>query len=86
MTTHFEFDSSKLTDEDKAELDKLATKLNNPNLHFITGAVDGYTDATGKAEYNQKLSERRAQAVADYLHSKGISQDKRMAVHGYGES
>jgi len=60
--------------------------LKNPKLKFITGRVDGYTDATGKEEYNQKLSERRAQAVADYLHSKGVSTDSKMQVQGYGEA
>lgn len=86
LVTHFAFDSAKLTDEDKDALDKLAKVLVNPKLGFITGKVDGYTDATGKPEYNQKLSERRAQAVADYLHSKGVATDSKMSVEGFGES
>jgi outer membrane protein OmpA-like peptidoglycan-associated protein len=85
LVTHFEFDSAELLPEDKAQLDKLAQTLNNPKLHFVTGVVDGYTDSTGKPEYNQKLSERRAQAVADYLQSKGVAHDSKMSVHGYGE-
>lgn len=86
LTTNFAFDSAKLTDEDKTQLDKLAKVLVNPKLNFITGQVDGYTDATGKPEYNQKLSERRAQAVADYLKSQGVATDSRMHANGYGES
>lgn len=85
LVTHFAFDSATLTDEDKAQLDKLAKVLTNPKLNFVTGQVDGYTDATGKPEYNQKLSERRAQSVADYLQTKGVAQGKKVSVHGYGE-
>lgn len=85
LTTHFAFDSAKLTEEDKVELDKLAKILANPKLSFISGKVDGYTDSVGKPEYNQKLSERRAQAVADYLESKGIANASKMSVQGMGE-
>jgi outer membrane protein OmpA-like peptidoglycan-associated protein len=46
--------------------------------------IYGHTDATGGAEYNQVLSERRAQAVADFLVSNGIST-QRIASFGYGE-
>lgn len=86
LVTTFAFDSAQLTEADKTALDKLAQVLVNPKLSFIRGKVDGYTDATGKPEYNQKLSERRAQAVADYLQSKGVAAGSRMAVEGFGES
>jgi outer membrane protein OmpA-like peptidoglycan-associated protein len=86
LTTNFAFDSAELTDADKDELDKLAKVLVNPKLNFVTGHVDGYTDTTGKPEYNQKLSERRAQAVADYLQSKGVAVGSRMGVQGHGEA
>ncbi|HEY9120631.1 MAG TPA: OmpA family protein [Marinobacter sp.] len=46
--------------------------------------VEGYTDSTGEASYNQKLSERRAEAVRDALVSMGISWD-RVATKGFGE-
>jgi outer membrane protein OmpA-like peptidoglycan-associated protein len=45
--------------------------------------VAGYTDSTGSAQKNQALSQRRASAVADFLHAKGIPQ-QRIAVAGYG--
>lgn len=86
LITHFAFDSARLTEEDKVELDRLAEVLVNPKLGFVTGKVDGYTDSVGKPEYNQKLSERRAQAVADYLQAKGVSTGSRMTVQGFGES
>ncbi|WP_119394937.1 OmpA family protein [Salinibius halmophilus] len=47
--------------------------------------VDGHTDSTGSEEYNQKLSERRAASVAEYLLNSGIAVE-RLAAQGYGES
>lgn len=46
--------------------------------------VYGFTDTTGSASYNQGLSERRAQAVADYLAARGVARS-RLATQGYGE-
>ncbi|MBN3564127.1 OmpA family protein [Aliamphritea spongicola] len=46
--------------------------------------VDGFTDSTGSAQYNQELSERRAASVAQYLASTGVS-DLRLQARGYGE-
>ncbi|MGE5284274.1 MAG: OmpA family protein [Actinomycetota bacterium] len=50
---------------------------------YIT--VEGHTDSTGGAEYNQKLSERRAARVRDLLASRGVAAS-RLSVHGYGET
>jgi outer membrane protein OmpA-like peptidoglycan-associated protein len=47
--------------------------------------IAGYTDSTGSEEYNLKLSERRAQSVAQYLRAQGVS-DLRIKTFGYGES
>lgn len=79
---HFATNSSVLTDQDKALLDKMIVTLKR--LNFVNGEVDGYTDSTGSAKYNQGLSERRAQSVADYLTSNGITTG-RLSVKGYGE-
>jgi OmpA-OmpF porin, OOP family len=81
IQTHFGFDSAELTAEDKATLDKAAARMGD--LQFVEGVASGYTDSTGKAAYNQKLSERRAQAVVDYLASKGVAAGRIKAV-GYG--
>jgi OOP family OmpA-OmpF porin len=78
---HFATNSAVLTDQDKALLDKMIATLKR--LNFVDGEVDGYTDSTGTAHYNQGLSERRAQAVADYLTSNGIGVH-RLTVKGYG--
>lgn len=64
------------------ELDRLTLVLEqNPNLHIELGS---HTDARGKKEYNQKLSEMRAVVAVEYLQSKGIDAD-RMSATGYGE-
>ncbi|MEZ5564948.1 MAG: OmpA family protein [Gammaproteobacteria bacterium] len=80
---HFASDSAKLTDEDKATLDELVETLTK--LKFVSGSVIGHTDSTGEEGYNQKLSERRAQAVADYLAAKGVGGG-RLVVSGAGET
>ncbi|MCG6917540.1 MAG: OmpA family protein [Deltaproteobacteria bacterium] len=79
----FGFDKDELSPQAKMNLDEDLQKLSSqPNLGI---SVKGYTDSTGPEEYNQKLSERRAQAVHDYLASKGVSPE-RMKTYGYGES
>ncbi len=78
IRTHFAFDSAELTAEDKAALDAAAARLKE--LQFVEGTATGHTDNVGTAEYNQKLSERRAQAVVDYLASKGVYQGRIKAI------
>lgn len=63
-------------------LDSVALVLQEYKSTLVT--VAGYTDSTGSAEYNQKLSERRATTVAMYLHSRGVVQ-QRLAAIGHGE-
>jgi OOP family OmpA-OmpF porin len=81
-TELFGFDSAKLS-MPQPKLDEIANTLQqNPNLTDIT--VSGYTDRIGKPKYNQKLSERRAKAVREYLVSKGVDGSRLKAV-GRGE-
>ena len=86
----FEFGSDKLTAGDKSELDQVIAALDphrpllRENLAHIN--VIGHTDSVGPAEYNQGLSERRAQTVADYLASAGQVRTDRMQVSGMGEN
>jgi OOP family OmpA-OmpF porin len=81
-TELFGFNSAKLT-QPQPRLDEIANVLQqNPSLTDIT--ITGYTDRIGKPKYNQKLSERRANAVRDYLISKGIDGSRLKAV-GRGE-
>lgn len=79
----FDFDKATLRRESQPELNRLVKMLReNPRLRLRIG---GHTDNKGSDEYNQKLSENRAQAVVAYLVSKGIAAD-RLEAKGYGES
>jgi len=78
----FAWNSSDLTPKSRRLLDDVATRLNNhPDVYF---EVAGHTDSTGSAEANRTLSTLRAEAVRDYLLTKGVSADRLVAV-GYGE-
>jgi OOP family OmpA-OmpF porin len=79
----YEFDSDRLTAEDKLKLDAVAERLRE--LTFESGEVGGYTDSTGDDAYNLDLSKRRAQSALDYLAAKGIAPGRMTAV-GYGEA
>jgi len=79
----FAFDSSELTSLAKTNLDKLTQVLvNNPDTNIN---IYGHTDNKGSDDYNQKLSERRANSVRSYLMSKGISSNRLFAL-GEGEA
>lgn len=81
---HFDFDQSTLTPETKVILKRDIKLLKeNPNTKI---RVAGYTSASGTAEYNQKLSERRAKAVQDYLIEEGVITRDRLSTIGYGET
>lgn len=79
----FAFDQSALKPEGKALLDDFARHLGGAQYDAIF--VAGHTDRFGSNEYNQKLSERRASAVKDYLVSNSISAD-RIRTEGRGET
>jgi len=80
---NFEFNSSKITPESYPILfDAAKTLLENPSLNV---EIQGYTDNIGSEEYNKKLSQKRADAVKNYLISKGVSANRLKAV-GYGEA
>ena len=67
----FAFDKANLSKDGKAALDDAAAKIKaNPELKAVI--VTGYTDRIGSDKYNQKLSERRAKQVADYLVAHGV--------------
>ena len=77
----FDFDKYNLKPAAIAELDKVyPVMVADTTSQFQIG---GHTDTVGSAAYNMGLSERRAQAVANYLESKGVSAD-RLTVRGYG--
>ncbi|WP_264878171.1 OmpA family protein [Vibrio agarivorans] len=79
----FALNSAELTEAAQSDLDKLAAFLNKypqSNVELV-----GHTDSSGSDEYNQQLSEKRANAVADALVERGISED-RITARGVGES
>lgn len=78
----YDFDKATLRDSSKTALDKLVTLLNeNPN---ITIELSAHADYKGAAEYNKRLSQRRAEAVVAYLIAHGIAAD-RLTPKGYGK-
>ena len=72
--TFFDFDKYVIKPEGKAKLDDLVAKTKGLNLEVIIAV--GHTDNIGTMAYNQKLSERRANAVKEYLVTKGIEKNR----------
>jgi len=80
---YFDFDKATLKQGGKDRIDAEITKLGQVDLNSVIAI--GHTDSIGSDAYNQKLSQRRAQAVKDYMVSKGVSAD-RIQIKGMGES
>ena len=78
----FDFDKAVLKPEAKAKLDDLVSKTGGVNLEVIIAV--GHTDSVGADGYNQKLSVSRADAVKNYLVSKGVEKN-RVYTEGKGE-
>ena len=79
----FAFDSAELTAEGRNRLDQVVGSLTAKQLENKQIEITGYTDRIGPETYNQTLSERRAQAVRDYLVSKGLPADA-ISTQGLG--
>jgi outer membrane protein OmpA-like peptidoglycan-associated protein len=88
VSVTFGFDKAVLTKDDKEQLDTFAAQLGSAKSYILE--VTGGTDSTGPAQYNYDLSQRRADAVVQYLASKygvaahrfylvGIGKDKEVA-------
>lgn len=81
----FEYNSSELTDTAKQQLDGIADAIKSSELAGSRFKFEGHTDVTGSEPYNLQLSQRRAEAVLDYLvEAHGISRARLSAV-GVGE-
>lgn len=79
----YDFDKATLRPESKKALDEMIKMLNdNPNVTIELGA---HTDRKGSDQYNERLAQRRAQSVVDYLIAGGIDA-ARLEAKGYGES
>ncbi len=80
---HFDFNKANIRPGDAAVLDEAAQILKaNPN---VIVDVNGYCDAIGSEEYNLRLSDRRANAVVEYLVQQGVPAS-RLVPHGYGKT
>ncbi len=79
----FDYDSYDLHPDARATLSELASVFSRyPETRLL---VEGHTDSMGSEEYNQLLSERRAEAVATDLMQRGV-EAQRIEMHGYGKS
>lgn len=80
---HFEFDKWYLKKKSLDILDRIIKVMNG--RHNLKFEVRGHTDSTGNPAYNRKLSERRADAVVEYMIKNGISPE-RLVSKGFGET
>ena len=83
-TVHFDFDKATIQSRSFPLLDQVARILvEHPEILSVT--IEGHTDDWGSDEYNRDLSQRRAEAVRNYLAGKGVAR-KRLEARGFGES
>jgi len=85
LLVNFDFNSDKLTQTAKENLDQFAKALQDPRLKGEKFEIDGHTDATGAEDYNLGLSERRANAVVSYLASQGLDPSS-LIPKGFGKT
>ena len=86
LTNHeiaFDTDNSTLSEGAQSRLTKLAGDLKTDNQNVYL-EIQGHTDATGPAQYNQQLGLQRAESVRHNLHAQGVALN-RMAIISYGE-
>jgi outer membrane protein OmpA-like peptidoglycan-associated protein len=82
-TVLFSFDKADLSRKDRQTLDDFAEQIQNQK-HYIV-QVEGYTDSTGAADYNYQLSQRRADAVIQYLAQKYSVPAHKIFLIGLGK-
>ncbi|HEY1360865.1 MAG TPA: tetratricopeptide repeat protein [Xanthobacteraceae bacterium] len=86
LYVNFGYDSADLTSDARITLDRLGAALRDSRLDRFGFLIAGHTDAKGSADYNQGLSERRADAVRRYLISQHGIASARLSSIGYGSS
>lgn len=85
LEINFEYDSAAITKDALPKLVALGQALSSEQLKGATFLIGGHTDATGSAQYNQGLSERRAEAVKHFLVSTYRIDPRQLIAIGYGE-
>jgi outer membrane protein OmpA-like peptidoglycan-associated protein len=86
LYVNFAFNSAELTSDARITLDRLGYALIDDRLRTFSFMIEGHTDAKGGAEYNQRLSERRAEAVRQYLIDQFAIAKSRLAAQGFGKT
>jgi outer membrane protein OmpA-like peptidoglycan-associated protein len=85
LLIQFDFNSARVRPESQQALANLSQALQSTELLASNFAVEGHTDAKGGKDYNQKLSQQRAQAVSDFLKAQGVVEN-RLRAAGKGSS
>ncbi len=86
LMIQFDFDSARVKPESQQALANLAQAMQSPELGNAKFAIEGHTDAKGRADYNLKLSQQRADAVVALLVSRGVPAPRLVASgKGSGE-
>lgn len=80
LAIEFDFGSAHVRGDSQAALNNLAQALNSPALQGQRFLIEGHTDATGRADYNQRLSAARAAAVSAVLVAQGVDKARLQAV------
>ncbi|HSC64191.1 MAG TPA: OmpA family protein [Caldimonas sp.] len=80
MAIRFDFDSWRIKPESAEALENLAAALASPELRASRFLLEGHTDATGGAAYNQRLSQQRADEVKRYLTERGVAPERVASV------
>lgn len=83
MQVSFKLGSAEMTPQAKAEARAFAQAMAAPQMATMRFAIEGHTDASGMRDRNMELSQRRADAVADYLATQGVDRS-RLTTKGYG--
>lgn len=84
VMVNFDYDKSDLKDKEPPKMAHFIQQVKeNPNVRI---EISGHTDEHGSDEYNQKLSQRRANTVVDYLLAQGVARDQVAIVKGEGKS
>lgn len=81
----FKYNSTEILPQSLTVLNEYGSALNDEKLRKARICVEGHTDSDGGADYNMALSNRRAQAVVDYLVKKCDVSRERLSIRGWGE-
>ena len=85
LLIQFDFDSANVRPESMPSIERLSRAIGSPELASYRFAIEGHTDAQGRADYNRRLSELRARRVKDILVQAGVDPNRLYAV-GKGSS